>query len=75
MKRRTAVVFLIGRQQYDSLFPLSIHFSNNRLTETYVPQVLRFVYGRLCVQKVLIIDAVVHKGVDGEVAHTERGQR
>ena len=39
-----------------------------------MPQILAFVYGRLCIQEVLIIHAIIHKGINSEVAHTERSQ-
>ena len=37
-------------------------------------QVFAFVYGGLCIQEVLIVHAIVHKGIDGEVANSERSQ-
>lgn len=39
-----------------------------------MPQILAFVYGRLCIQEVLIIHAIIHKGINSEVAYTERSQ-
>lgn len=40
----------------------------------YMPQVLRLVYGRLCIQEFLVVYAVIHKGVDGKVSHSKGGQ-
>ena len=37
----------------------------------YMPQVLRLVYGRLCIQEFLVVYAVIHKGVDGKVSHSK----
>ena len=39
-----------------------------------MPQVLRLVYGRLCIQEFLVVYAVIHKGVDGKVSHSKGGQ-
>ena len=67
------MIYLFFRHQHHSQFLLAIHLYYHRLAEMYMPQVFRLVYGRLYIQEFLIVYAVVHKGVDGKVSHSEGG--
>ncbi len=37
-------------------------------------QVFAFVHGGLCIQEVLIVHTIVHKGIDSKVAHSKGSQ-
>ena len=39
-----------------------------------MPQVSGFLYGRLGIEKRLVVDAIIHIGIDGEIAHAKRGE-
>lgn len=62
------------RHHHHSLLLPAVHFDGHGMFEADVAQVFRLVQGGLGVEVVLVVEAVVHVGVDGEVAHAERCQ-
>ena len=64
---------LIG-QEDDALLFHAINLDDNRLFETDMTHMLRLLNGRKSIENGLVVDAIAHKVVDGEVTHTHAGE-
>ena len=61
-------------QQHHAFFLLPVHLDNGGTFEMDVAQVLRFLHGGLRVEEILVVQPIVHVGVDSEVTHPEGSQ-
>ena len=59
------------RHQNNAEFLLTIHLDYHRLFKADMTQEFRFFHRRLGVEEILIVDSVIHKGIDCKIAYTE----
>ena len=77
MKNRTFlynIILLFLRHKNHSKFLFTIHFHNNRPLKVYVTKIFSLKYGRLRIQKLLVVYSIIHKRIDGEITYTKGGQ-
>ena len=53
---------------------LTIHLDYHRLFKADMTQEFRFFHRRLGVEEILIVDSVIHKGIDRKIAYAERSE-
>ena len=59
------------RHQNNAELLLTIHLDYHRLFKADMTQEFRFFHRRLGVEEILIVDSVIHKGIDCKIAYTE----
>ena len=64
----------IPRHQNNAELLLTIHLDYHRLFKADMTQEFRFFHRRLGVEEILIVDSVIHKGIDCKIAYAERSE-
>ena len=59
---------------HDACLFFTVHHDFQGMVESHVPHVLRLLDGRHLVEQLFLEDAIAGIGVDGEIAHTKRGE-
>ena len=62
------------RHQNNTELLLTIHLDYHRLFKADMTQEFRFFHRRLGVEEILIVDSVIHKGIDRKIAYAERSE-
>ena len=62
------------RHQNNAELLLTIHLDYHRLFKADMTQEFRFFHRRLGVEEILIVDSVIHKGIDRKIAYAERSE-
>lgn len=62
------------RHQNNAELLLTIHLDYHRLFKADMTQEFRFFHRRLGIEEILIVDSVIHKGIDRKIAYAERSE-
>lgn len=62
------------RQLYNAHLLLPVHLDGERALETHPPDELGLLDRRHGIEHLLVVQPVVHIGVDGEISYAQRGQ-